>query len=609
MSKQTWEDRKDRHAYEPTELSDGRWQVKNLITDGPCTRITALIWAFKNFTRSYAREYLFWEIAHVFWQKGRDPEDVLLEKNLYSGQIIHDLARHKYTAFGGCGSSGKSHVVAAWCIIKWLAAPNDTMIFVTTTTMKDADQRIWGSFINLMEPIEGSVPVRNRPSMHDYVYQPPDGKMKVNRGIFLVAAEKKKTKEAMGRFIGKKAPHIVLAADELGELSPAIMNAAVSNLAKGGRQSFQATGMSNPNSRFDAFGDWAEPKVGWENVDIFMDKTWTTKWGGHYRRFDAYDSPHLHREKSYLPTQGDIDEARELLGENSRSFMRMWRAVFFDGGDESGVYTELEITKSGALRPGPPITSLIGRGAGVDLGYTSGGDRTLFRPYDLGYSEDGRLILKLYPIEALQDDTTSAEPRSYQVANALVVQLKKYGMPLRHVAIDATAGGAPICDVIDEVVKNSDLPGGLKGQCLRVGFGESPSDLKPNPRVNKTAKEMYRNRVTELWFVGKEFMRCRQIFGLDNETAKELTTREYDQKKLGTGLRVQLESKKDYKLRTNQPSPDAADTTMLALDSARQNFSFFPVEPRKDDGTPRWRQPPSTLEAADVAGQSEDSWL
>lgn len=582
--------------------------IKNQVTSDPCTRITALIWGFRNFTSAKAREYLFWEIAYILWEK--DCDEPILEKNSYSETIIHDLARHKYTAFGGCGSSGKSHVAAAWGVVKWLCAPEDTIILITTTTMKDADQRVWGSVIKLMDPLEGVAPFRNRPSLHDYVYQPPDKKMKVNRGVFLIAAEKKKTREAMGRIVGRKAPHIVLIADELGELSPAIMHAAVANLTKGGYKSFQATGLSNPDSRFDAFGDWSTPKVGWENVNTLLDKSWTTKFNGHYRRFDAYDSPHLHMQKSYLPTQGDIDEAEALLGSTSRAFMRMWRAVFFDGGDEDGVYSEAEITKSGAMSRGPSIQNVVGRVGGLDLGYTSGGDRTLFRPAELGYADDGRLHLNLLPVVPLQDDVESSQPRSYQVAHQLVDALIKYKIPLRHVHVDATGGGGPICDVIDEVAKErTDLPAGLRGRCVRVQFGGSPTLLRPNPNIKKNGKDLYKNRVTELWFVGKEFMRCKQLFGLDPDTAKELTTREYDQRKTGSGLKVQLESKLDYKTRTGESSPDLADTTMLAVDSARQNFSFFPVEPRKDSDPKMWRQAPKSLAQMDMAGQNASTWI
>jgi hypothetical protein len=556
-----------------------------------------------------AMEYAFWEFTKSVWQM--DPDNILLEKHKWSEEIIHDLAHERYVAFGGCGSSGKSHVCAAWGIFRWLCDPENTIVLTTTTAMKDADQRVWGSFIRLTAPLQGPAPFRERPSLHDFVLQEPGKKMNISRGMFLVAAEKKKTREAVGKFVGRKAHHIILIADELGELSPAIMNAGISNLTAGGEKSFQAIGMSNPDSRFDAFGDWATPEEGWEHVDTTTAMTWRTKWKGLYRRFDAYESPHFHRAKSYLPTEGKVEEAKEQLGSKSRAFMRMWRAVFFDGGEESGVYTELELAKSGALNPvsGTPIPNIIGRVAGMDLGYTWGGDATMFRAVDIGYASDGRMVARLRELETIRDDVHSGEPRSYQIGHGTVDLMRKYKIPARHLSVDATAGGNPICDVIDMCIEESDLPSALKGRVTRVQFGGKPTKNRPNPRVKKTADELYRNRVTELWFASKELFRCGQIVGLDGSTAKEMTLREFDQKKAGSGLRIQLESKGEYKARTNMPSPDAADTTFLALDSARTNFSLFPIERRKDDAPAHMRRPPLRLEQVDVAGQSDDAWL
>lgn len=594
-----------------TQLPDGRWQFKHLVTAGACGKASAMLFIGRHFYEDGdAMEFAFWEFAKIVWQA--DPDKILLDKHKWSEDIIYDLAHERYVALGGCGSSGKSHVCAAWAIFRWLCAPEDTIVMTTTTALKDADQRIWGSFIKLMDPLLDSVPVRERPSMHDFVLQEDGKKMNVSRGMFLVAAEKKKTREAMGRFVGKKAKHIILIADELGELSFAIMNAGISNLSVGGELSFQAVGMSNPDSRFDAFGEWSEPEDGWDSVDTETTMVWRTKWKGVYRRFDSYESPHFEREKSYLPTKVKVEEAREQLGENSRAFYRMWRAVFFDGADEQGVYTEMELAKSGALNPVPTslIRTPIGRVAGLDLGYTWGGDRTLFRAAELGYAEDGRMVARLHPLEPITDDVHSSEPRAYQVADAVVELLRKYKIPAPHLAVDATAGGNPICDVIDMMIRNSDLPEALKGMVTRIQFGGSPTKTRPNPRIRKAADELYRNRVTELWFACKEHFRCKQVFGLDSETAKEMSLRQYDQKKAGSGLRIQLESKAEFKSRTNLPSPDAGDTTFLCIDSARQNFSFFPVERITDEkGVGSLRHPPRSLAQADVAGQSSNSWL
>ena len=43
--------------------------------------------------------------------------------------------------------------------------------------------------------------------------------------------------------------------------------------------------MSNPASRYDAFGVWSQPEKGWDSVDNDADE-WKTKYGGHYLRLD-----------------------------------------------------------------------------------------------------------------------------------------------------------------------------------------------------------------------------------------------------------------------------------------------------------------------------------
>jgi hypothetical protein len=83
--------------------------------------------------------------------------------------------------------------------------------------------------------------------------------------------------------------------------------------------------------------------------------------------------------------------------------------------------------------------------------------------------------------------------------------------------------------------------------------------------------------VSELWFVGKELMRTKQIFGIDSELAQEMTARNYDMVKSGT-LRMKIESKPEFKARFGR-SPDLADAAFLALDCARQRLGLVAVDP------------------------------
>ena len=112
---------------------------------------------------------------------------------------------------------------------------------------------------------------------------------------------------------------------------------------------------------------------------------------------------------------------------------------------------------------------------------------------------------------------------------------------------------------------------------LRVSFGGKASDKRVSTNSKLVGNELYVNRVTELWFVGKEFCRTNQLFGITNELAQEVVGRKYDMVK-GSTLRMKLESKPDYKNRLGK-SPDLADAAFICIDVARQRHGLVAVEP------------------------------
>jgi hypothetical protein len=124
----------------------------------------------------------------------------------------------------------------------------------------------------------------------------------------------------------------------------------------------------------------------------------------------------------------------------------------------------------------------------------------------------------------------------------------------------------------------------------------------------REAKELYVNRVSELWFVGKELIRCRQLRGIPNEMAKDMCARNYETVKGGSGLRMKVESKADFKKRMGH-SPDLADAGFIMLELARDRFSFLAAEPVKnDDGMAALRRN-FTYKKLDVISQSHHSML
>ena len=560
--------------------------------------LTALLWGFANHPSPKAKEFYFWRVADLLWNKDDLPEHMFV-RHPWADKIIHECINNKYLAIGGAASSGKSHTLAGYGIISWLAAPRDTLVLMTSTTLREARKRVWGSVISLLSVIDGA-PINIRDSIGSANYVDENGQTFDRAGLSLIAAEKSRTREAIGKFIGLKQKHVILIGDELGELSPAIKQAALANLSKNPR--FEFKGASNPCSRFDAFGDWSTPKDGWDSITPEVDDEWVTKWGGKYIRLDGERSPNVlagHTVYPFLPTTEKIEEDKMLLGENSRAYYRMVRAVFFDSDEAEGIYGESEMIKAGAMNrmefSGP--TTLI---AGVDPAFTNGGDRTVMYTATVGNFTNGQYGIQFQDCIMLNDDTTNrAVPRTYQIVHQIRDNCLRLGIKPENVAIDSTGAGSPFCDV---------LAGEWSDQFLRVQFGGKASDRRVSMNSQLTGEELYTNRVSELWYVGKEFLRTQQMSGVGDDLAKEMCSRRYEMVKSGT-LRVRVETKAELKQRAGQ-SPDVADAAFVALDLARQRHGLVAVDAIKDTGMGvfgmRQRR---TLKDLDVVGRSQHSQM
>jgi hypothetical protein len=207
--------------------------------------------------------------------------------------------------------------------------------------------------------------------------------------------------------------------------------------------------------------------------------------------------------------------------------------------------------------------------AGLDPAFTNGGDRTILFTGLVGYNTSGQYVCEFGEAIHLNDDATNkAVPRTYQIVKQIKDHCTKRGILPENLAVDATGAGAPFCDV---------LAGEWSSAFLRVSFGGKASDKRVSANSSLTGEELYMNRVSELWFVGKELVRTKQLFGITSDLAQEICARNYELVKGGT-LRVKVESKPEFKARFGR-SPDLADAAFLCLDMARQRHGVVAVEP------------------------------
>jgi len=566
----------------------------------PVTNLfTACLYGFGHHPQPAAREYYFWRCADILWNRDDLPEK-LMEKHPWAELMVKKLVRNRYVAIGGAASSGKSHLLAGWGILTWLAQPADTLVLMTSTALGAARHRIWGSVISLLT-VSDTLPVNIRDSTGEASYLDETGRTISRAGLTLIAAEKSRSREAIGKFVGRKQKRILLIADELGEISEAVLMGGLSNLSK--NPFFQLVGMSNPASRFDTFGIWSEPEKGWDSINVETDDEWKTKWGGVYIRLDGERSPNVDAGKTiypYLPTAEKLAEDKALLGESSRAYYRMVRAVFFDSDETEGVYGETELIRSGAFKTVEFQKGQSRLIAGVDPAFTNGGDRTIMTIARVGLDASGQLSLQFEECLHLSDDIhNKAVPRTYQIVQQIIDHCKKRKIQPQDLAIDATGAGSPFCDV---------LAGEWSPDILRVNFGGKASDKKVSMNSRLSGTDLYVNRVSELWFVGKEFIRCRQVRGISAELGKEMCSRRYDMIKGTSSLRVKIEPKSELKSRLGM-SPDLADAAFIVMDLARQRHGLVAVDPPSEDEQKLPGKPMLTMKSLDVVSRSEHSSL
>lgn len=566
--------------------------------------LTALLWGFANHTNLQAKEYYFWRVADLLWNNPELPEQLFI-RHEWSEEIIWECLNNKYLSVGGAASSGKSHCLAGYGIVQWLSRPRDTMVLITSTSLREARKRVWGSVIRLLSVIDGA-PLNIRDSIGSANYVDENGTTFDTAGLSLIAAERSRTKEAIGKIIGIKQKRLILIADELGELSESIIHAAIANLSK--NPYFQCVGLSNPSSRFDAFGIWSAPSSGWESVDVMVDYTWTTRWGGKYIRLDGELNPNIkagYSKYAFMPSDEQLAEDRRLMGETSRLYYRMVRAVFFDSDEDDSIYSEADLIRCNAMKK-IEFVGRTDRVCGIDPAYTNGGDATMLVFATIGMTSDGQPAIRFDESVKINDDITNkAVPRTYQIVELIKNECSKRRIPASNVAVDSTGAGAPFCDV---------LAGEWSPDFLRVNFAGTASDKRVSQTTKLVGTDVYVNRVTELWFISKELMRNFQVYGVTSDMAKEMVSRRYEIVK-GNGTRVKAESKGDLRARLGH-SPDLTDAAFIAVDLARSRFGLAPTEPRKRDRGNNssglhlfTRRGPMTMKDLDVTSRSGHSHL
>jgi hypothetical protein len=502
----------------------------------------------------------FKNATDLLWNDPQKPRSRGFIWSPWAEDMLYEACDNQYLSIAGCASSGKSDTMALWGILNYLADPYNTLVIVTSTTLREARRRIWKSITELWSAVPG-LPGKLVPSLGQIKGLSKDGGFWESTGIVLVPAEKRKEKEAIGKLVGIKQKRLILIADELPELPESLVHAAYTNLST--NPHFQMIGLGNPNSHFDAFGVFSKPKLGWGTVTE-NDAEWETS-RGKCIRFNAEENPNVQAGKTiypWMPSRETVEAAKNDYGENSLLFYRMYKGFWCPDGIDDGVYAEADLVRGVASMPAKFDNKAI-KVAAIDPSFTNGGDRSIVFFGSIGV-QDGVQVLQFDSYESLSEDINDKNtPRSVQIARQFRDACLKKGILPENTACDATGAGGPFHDIVSVEWNALVLP---------VNFAGKASD-RPVSATDKTPGcDRYANRMSEIWYQGQELLRSQQLRGIKTDLAKEMVSRRYETS--GTNLKIKVESKVDYKSRIGK-SPDIADAAFILVDLCRTRHGFM----------------------------------
>lgn len=480
----------------------------------------------------------------------------------------HAWCDEKFLGVIGCAASGKSWDFGGFALLDWLTHPDTTVTIMASTSKIALADRTFASAIKLFKELKQhrtfDAPGHIAKTAMAIMLGDDDGLDLTNsdktalRGVALAQGT---AEEARGSLQGRHAPYVRLIGDELAAMKDPLARALVdarTNLSIGAEKDFKFVFLANPEKTTDVCGRLAEPIDGWASVDENTPR-WRARAGLviHHNGFDspAITDPDGPRKYPFLIRQEQIDErlAEEGGNADAAAIWVMIKGFPCPQGDAMSVLTEIDINNFG-LRD-PAVFDTRGEGlvrvAALDPAFTSDGDTAAFRTAEVGYDSEGRFVLNLKPVEALPIAASSKEPAAYQVVRQTIARCKALDIPISHLAVD-DSGTQSVAAII---------------------FKESGvSPVSCNFSASADDKLLARNQVTECWLTIQKLARHYQLKGLDTTTGAQFCTRRFKNVKRP----LMLESKAEYKKRTNSKSPDFADATAMLTLVARRVAGLYP---------------------------------
>lgn len=523
------------------------------------------------------RDYLA-QAAQLLWQPS------LFTPEPRSVRMIWDaLQNHQSVLLQGASSMGKTYVPGVYFFLKWLQDPTYTNVITVGPTKEHLEANLFTHLIKLHT--ESALALPGTPGQL-FIGESRRNMRAAIRGIVIPIG-----KGASGRIQGTKRharsvahprfgklSRVFIVLDELENIPEGVFADLVNVMSISGEEpdGFRLVGAYNPKDVAKIPYTYAEPPDGWKSFDIDTDEVWTSKRGWRVCRLDALKSENVVEDRviySGLQTADGVRKTMEASGgvdgPNYATFAR-------------GAYPTKGITS--ALIDLPSVEAVVAkvrfhgathRLAGIDLAL-EGGDNIEFAlgTYGLAsgfedshgfhpFIHSGKPVLRpaLF-LEGIYDVPKGPAPA---VADSIKAMCTAFRVPADGICVDRTGNGAGVHDIL-KATRGYESTNG-------VNFFQAASKMKILDEDEGPAEETCHRMDSELAISAREWILYKYAWINPDYSHNELAAQLSGRKTYTDRKKRRVESKKDYKARNQDHSPNKSDAFCLCIHQARVKFA------------------------------------
>ncbi len=528
------------------------------------------------------------------------PDD---DNHRWTDLVLRRVIENEILVLMGSSDSGKTYPISKFILADWWTWPDNTLWLISSTELRGAELRIWGAIKQLFNRarerwryLDGTVMESKHCISTEEIGEDGEEARLLTKGLIFIPCKQGGSWVGMGAYAGvKPVRHGNLegrlghVGDEASFMSPSFLD-AYSNWY--GKENFRGILTGNPCDLDDPLCTAAEPEGGW---DTWQDSGTTQEWkskfyGAHVLALDGRDSPNNDYPQEgkpkfpYLVGKKKINAVTETHGTDSWQFFNQCVGKPRALGNVKRVITRQLCDNNKAYDSVIWMGSDVTKVGFMDAAYGGvGGDRCMAGYLEFGLDVENKSVIALHPLVLVPVSIRNPETPEIQIAR--FIKQYCFGLDIAPsnfffdgrgtLAVEMARTWSPEVNVVDFGGPATNRP---------VSMEEYIWDDQKAERRLKKCSDHYSKFVSELWFAVYYLIVGHQLRQLPKDVAAEGWKREW---RYTTGNRIEIETKAEMKVRTNQ-SPDLFDALVAGIEGARR--LGFVIEnmrdPKAGDGNP-----------------------